>query len=195
MPPQTQSSLSGDTLEKNRIVFLSGSFNEDKAKEVITTILNLEAKDPTKDILMIIDSYGGYVHSLLAIHDVMKHITRCDIVTMGIGKQMSCGQLLLISGSKGKRFATPNSRILMHQISSMTWGKLSDMEVDIDESKKLQEIIESMIVKYTKMNRKQVNELMQRDSYMSANEALEAGLIDGIVKNPNDLYKNPNVNL
>jgi len=108
---------------------------------------------------------------------------------------MSCGQLLLISGSKGKRFATPNSRILMHQISSMTWGKLSDMEVDIDESKKLQEIIESMIVKYTKMNRKQVNELMQRDSYMSANEALEAGLIDGIVKNPNDLYKNPNVNL
>jgi ATP-dependent Clp protease, protease subunit len=184
-----------NAIENNRIVFLSGLFDEDKAKEVITSILNLEAKDPTKDILMVIDSYGGYVHSLLAMHDVMKHISRCDIITLGIGKQMSCGQLLLISGTKGKRFVTPNSRILIHQLSAMTWGKLAEMEVHINESKKLQEILESIIVKYTKVNRKQLLDLMAKDSYISANEALELGLIDGIVKSPNDLYKNSNINL
>jgi len=182
-------------IEKNRIIFLSGFFNEDKAKEAITSILTLESQNPTKDILMIIDSYGGFVHSLMAIHDIMKYVTRCDVVTLGIGKQMSCGQLLLVSGTKGKRFVTPNSRILLHQISAGTFGKLSEMEIDINENKKLQDIIELMILKYTKINRKQLTELMKMDSYMSATEALKFGLIDGIIKSPSDLYKNPNVNL
>jgi ATP-dependent Clp protease protease subunit len=186
---------SGNTMENNRIVFLSGGFNEEKAKDVITNILTMEAKNPNKDILLIIDSYGGYVHSLLAIHDVIKHYCRCDIVTLGIGKQMSCGQLLLMSGTKGKRFVTPNSRILMHQISSVAFGKLSDMEIDINESKSLQKIIEDLIVKYTKITKKKLPELMSKDSFFSAKEAMDLGIVDGIVMKPNDLYRHPNVKL
>lgn len=184
-----------DIMTDNRIVYLSGAFTEDKAKDVITQIFKLEAKDPIKDILLLIDSYGGYVHSLLAIHDVMKHLIRCDVITMGIGKQMSCGQLLLISGEKGKRFVTPNSRVLLHQISSMTYGKLSDMEIDMAESKKLQEIFEEWIIKYTKINKKILVELMKKDSYMSAEEAVKYGIVDGIINKPSDLYKHPKVNL
>jgi ATP-dependent Clp protease protease subunit len=189
------STIDCDTMIDNRIIYLSGDFDENKSKDVIDKILKLEAKNPNKDILLMIDSYGGYVHSLLAIHDVIKHITRCKVITLGIGKQMSCGQLLLISGEKGARFATPNSRILLHQISSVTFGKLADMEVDIDESRKLQVIIENLIVKYTKISKKELTELMKIDSYMSAEEALKLGIIDGIIKKPSDLYKHPKVNL
>ena len=185
----------GDVLTENRIIFLSGVFDENKAKDVITQILKLEAKDPRKDILLVIDSYGGYVHSLFAIHDVIKHMTRCDVITVGIGKQMSCGQMLLISGTKGKRFATPNSRILMHQISNFTFGKLSEMENDIEETKRLQEIAEKLIVKYTKIKKTELKELMKKDSYITAEEALELGIIDGIIKKPTDLYKREGINL
>jgi len=191
----TTPAVTCDVLTNNRIIFLSGDFNEDRAKDVITQIIKLEAKDPTKDIILLIDSYGGYVHSLLAIHDVIKYITRCDVITVGIGKQMSCGQMLLISGTKGKRFVTPNSRILIHQISSGAFGKISDMEVSIEESKKLQVIFDKLITRYTKINKTQLQELMQRDSYISADEALKLGMIDGIIRNPKDLYKNPKVNL
>jgi len=182
-------------MEKNRIVFLSGAFNEDKSKEIINNILNLETKDPTSDILLIIDSYGGYVHSLMAIHDVIKHVCRCDIVTLGIGKQMSCGQMLLMSGTKGKRFVTPNSRVLIHQLSSVTFGKLSEMEVDINESKALQKMLDDLIVKYTNITRKQLPEIMSKDSFFSAEEAVKLGIVDGIVNSPRDLYKNPKIKL
>ena len=192
--PTVTATTSSDTLLDNRIIFLSGDFNEDKTKEVINLIIILEAKCPTKDILMYIDSYGGYVHSLLAIHDVIKHITRCDIATIGIGKQMSCGQMLLISGTKGKRFATPNSRILLHEISSMTFGKLHEQEIDIAETKKLQKIIEDMILKYTKITKHQLAKLMKVDSYISTPEALELGIIDNIIQKPTDLYKHPKMN-
>lgn len=187
--------IGGDPILDNRIIYFGGDFTEDKAKEIINNIFRLEAKNPTKDIIIYIDSYGGAVHSFLAIHDIIKHVTRCDIITVGIGKQMSCGQMLLMSGTKGKRFATPNSRILMHQISSRTWGKLSDMEIDMEESKRLQKLIENLIVKYTKITKKKLPSLMTVDSYITAEEALELGIIDGIIKKPSDLYKHPKVNL
>lgn len=187
--------IDGDVMGDNRIIFLSGVFTEEKAKDIITQIFKLEAKDPTKDILMIIDSYGGYVHSLLAIHDVIKHLTRCKVITLGIGKQMSCGQLLLISGQKGKRFATPNSRILLHQLSFGGYGKLSDMEDSIEENQKLQVILERLITKYTKIKKNQLQDLMKKDSYISAEEALDLGIIDDIIKKPSDLYKRDGINL
>jgi len=175
------------TMDENRIIFLSGDFNEDKAKEVITRLFTLESKDPTKDIIMYIDSYGGWVHSFMAIHDIMK-MSRCDIATVCIGKAMSCGQMLLVSGTKGKRFSTPNSRILLHEISSGSFGKLTDMEIDINETKSLQKIIEDLIVKYTKITKAKIKELMARDRYFSASEALKLGIIDHIIKTPKDLY-------
>jgi ATP-dependent Clp protease protease subunit len=185
----------GEVNEENRIIFLSGQFNEDRSKEIINQIFKLEAKDPTKDIILYIDSYGGSIHSFLAIHDVIKHITRCDIITVGIGKAMSCGQLLLISGTKGKRFATPNSRILIHQISGFSFGTLSQLEIDIEENQKMQKIIENIILKYTKINKKKLKELMGVDSYISAEEALELGIIDGIIQKATDLYNHRNVKI
>lgn len=181
--------------DKNRIIFLSGNFDEHKAKNVINEIIRLESEDPTKDILLMIDSYGGYVHSFMAIHDFMKHVSRCNVITLGIGKQMSCGQMLLMSGTKGKRFSTPNSRVLMHQLSAGTFGKLSEMEVDIEENKRVQQILEKLVLKYTKVTKKQFKDLMQRDSYLSSQEALDYGIIDAIIQKPTDIYKHPSVNL
>lgn len=179
--------------DNNRIIFMTGSFEEDKAKSIIERMLTLEAQAPTKDIIMCIDSYGGYVHSLLAIHDIMKNLCRCDISTVCIGKAMSCGQMLLMSGTKGKRFATPNARILVHEVSNMTFGKLTDMEIDINETKELQKILESMLLKYTKLNKEEVKDLMNRDSYLSAKEAVKFGIIDHIIEYPKDLYKKLNI--
>lgn len=176
-----------NTLDENRIIYMSGDFNEEKAKEIIIRMFTLESKDPSKDILMYIDSYGGWVHSFLAIHDVIKML-RCDVATVAIGKTMSCGQMLLISGTQGKRFITPNSRVLMHEISSGTCGKLSDMETDVNETKALKKIVENLIVKYTKIKEKELKDIMRRDTYFSSAEALKFGLVDYIIHKPKDLY-------
>lgn len=175
--------------DANRIIFMSGIFDEACAKTIMERILTLETQSPTKDIIMYIDSYGGHIHSLLAIHDVMRNLSRCNFATVCTGKAMSCGQMLLMSGTKGKRFATPNARILMHEMSSFTFGKLTDMEIDISESKELMKILEKLILDYSKLTKKQVRELMQRDSYISATEAKEYGIIDHIIEKPSDLYK------
>jgi len=184
-----------DFHSKNRMLFLSGVFNEEKAKQVIDGMLKLEYQNPTKDIIMYIDSYGGYIHSLMAIHDVMKHVMRCDVITVGIGKQMSCGQILLMSGTKGKRFATPNSRILMHQLSGSTYGTFAEQKVLLEESSKLQNTLENLVVKYSKLNKTKMKELMAINSYMSAQEALEYGIIDNILTSPDDIYDNKKIKL
>lgn len=184
--------IKGTTLEENRIIYMSGPFNEDKAKDIIEKLFTMESKNPNKDILMYIDSYGGYVHSFLAIHDVIKML-RCDVATIAIGKTMSCGQMLLISGTKGKRFVTPNARVLMHEIASGAFGKLSDMEVDINETRALKKIVENMIIKYTKINKTSLKGLMVRDSYFSAEEAVKFGMVDHIVNKPKDLYSRINI--
>jgi ATP-dependent Clp protease, protease subunit len=181
-----------NTLEDNRIIYMSGDFNEEKAKEIVTKLFTLESKDPSKDILMYIDSYGGYVHSFLAIHDVMRML-RCDIATVAIGKTMSCGQMLLISGTKGKRFITPNARVLMHEIASGAFGKLSDMEVDINETRAVSKICEDLILKYTKIKKDALKDLMVRDSYFSAQEALKLGMVDHMIHKPKDLYSKINL--
>jgi len=181
-----------NVLEENRIIYMSGEFNEDKAKHIVDKLFTLEARDPNKDILMYIDSYGGWVHSFLAIHDIIKML-RCDVATVSIGKSMSCGQMLLISGTKGKRFITKNSRVLVHEIASLTVGKLSEMENDINETKALKRIIEDMIVKYTKIKAKDLKEIMSKDSYFSAEESLKIGLVDYIIEKPKDLYSRINI--
>ena len=188
MPEKT----SGNVFDDNRIIYMSGEFNEITAKEIITRLITLESKDPTKDILMYIDSYGGHVHSFLAMHDIIKML-RCNVATVAIGKTMSCGQMLLISGTKGKRFITPNARVLMHEISNMTWGKLSDLEVDINETKELRKILDDMIVKYTNIKKSDLNQIMMRDSYFSAQESLKFGIVDNIIHKPKDLYDKINL--
>jgi ATP-dependent Clp protease protease subunit len=177
----------------NRIIYFSGAFNEEKAHQTISKLLEYECKDPTRDILLFVDSYGGYVDSFVAIHDTIK-LLRCDVATCCVGKAMSCGQMLLISGTQGKRFITPNSRVMIHQIASASFGKLRDLEVDIEESKRLQkDVIDKLILKYTKIKPKQLKEIMVDDTFVTAKKALDLGVVDHIVTNPNILYKNINI--
>jgi ATP-dependent Clp protease protease subunit len=182
----------GSNSEDNRIIYVKGCFDEDMVKRVFESLIKYETSDPTKDILMIIDSYGGFAHSFLAIHDYIK-MMRCDVATVCFGKAMSCGQLLLMSGPQGKRFAAPNSRILVHEVSSGTFGKLTDMEIDINESKKIQKTAERLIKSYTKLNKKEIKKLMERDSFLSAKEAKKIGIVDHVVKTHKDLYKRLNL--
>lgn len=182
----------GTAFEDNRIIYMSGQFDEAKAKEIITQLFTFECKSPKKDILMFIDSYGGYVHSFLAIHDVLQ-LLRCPVATLCVGKAMSCGQMLLISGAKGKRFITPNSRVLVHEVSSGTFGKLKDMENDIEETKKLKVILDNLILKYTKISSKQLKEFMTKDTFLSASDCIKYGIVDNMVNSPKDLYSRINL--
>ena len=182
----------GTDLEDNRIIYVNGEFNEDMAKEIFQSLIKYETSDSTKDILMIIDSFGGQVYSFLAIYDYIQ-LMRCDVATLGVGKAMSCGQLLLMSGTKGKRFATKNSRILMHELSMGTWGKLTDVEIDVNEGKALRKVMEKLIGEHTNLSKKEVKKFMERDSFMSAKELKKCGAIDHVVKTHKDLYKHLNL--
>ena len=152
-----------NNLEDNRIIYVNGNFNEEMTKNIYEKLIALETKDPRKDIFMVIDSYGGYCHSFLAIHDAMK-MCRCDVATFCIGKAMSCGQMLLMSGTKGKRFASPNCRILVHQLSSACWGTLSEMQVEVTESEEIQKIMDKIILENTGMTKRELKKLMLKVS-------------------------------
>jgi len=183
----------GQFNDNNRIIYLSGILNETKAEVIVTSLLRLNCKDPSRDIIMFIDSFGGFVDSFIAIHDTIK-ILHCDVVTVCVGKAMSAGQLLLMSGTKGKRFITPNSRVLIHELSTFSGGKLTDIEVSYMENKRIQkDVIEKLILKYTNITRKQLTDIMKKDTFISAKQALEFGVIDKIISKPSDLYKNINL--
>lgn len=177
-------------LDSNRIIYMSGELNEQKTEQMVTKFLNFETANPFKDILLFIDSYGGFVDSFVAIHDIIK-LLRCDVATCCVGKAMSCAQLLLISGTKGKRFITQNSRVMIHEFSIMNVGKLSDVEINIEEDKRLQkEIWESFNLKYTKLTKKKLDEMRIKDTFITAKECIDYGIVDHIITSPNILYKN-----
>ena len=175
--------------EINRIVYVQGDFNEEKAEKVVTALLDFERKDPTKDILMFIDSYGGHVHSFLAIHDVIKNLLMCDVATVCVGKAMSAGQMLLISGTRGKRFMTPYARVMVHEISAGSFGKLSEIENDLGENKRLMRIWADLLTRYTGITKKELPGIIARDCYFSSEECLKAGIVDRIIQRPSDLYR------
>ena len=180
-------------IDNNRIIFMNGDFTETKAEQIITKLLQYECQDPTKDIIMFIDSYGGYVDSFIAIHDIIK-LLHCDVATVCIGKAMSCGQMLLMSGTKGKRFITPHSRVLLHEISSWVSGKVTAMEIDLVENKRIQkDVFEKLILKYTKITRKQLDNMLGNDAYMDANKCIELGVVDHIAATSSQLYKYLNI--
>jgi len=174
-------------IEKNRIIYVNGDFDEECVQNTVLTMLDYECDDPTKDILMFIDSFGGFYDSFIAIHDAMQ-ICRCDVATICVGKAMSCGQMLLMSGKNGKRFITPNSRIMMHQIHYDYAGNVSQMENELQQSKECQKIMEDLIIKYTHIKKPMLKDIMSRETYLSAKQALEFGLVDYIVENPKALY-------
>jgi len=171
---------------KKRAIYLMGDIDESKSEAFIKSILELELQDPTKDIVVIIDSYGGYIDSMWAMLDAMNMVT-CKVHTICIGKAMSCGQLMLIGGADGCRYATPNSRIMMHEITSGVWGKISDIQNITKESTRLDSQMRKFIVRRTNLTAKQLGEKLRHDFFMSAQEALKLGFIDKIVTKFSDL--------
>lgn len=167
-------------LLKDRIIFLGDQVNEHTANLVVAQMLFLENQDAGKDIIFYINSPGGNVSDGLAIYDTMQFV-KCDIQTVGIGLQASMGAFLLSSGTKGKRFALPNSRIMIHQPSAGTRGKVTDMEIDLKESIRLKKLLNEILAKNTGQKISKVESDAERDYWMTAEEAKNYGLVDKVI--------------
>ncbi len=171
-------------LLEDRIVFLSGPIGTELANLVIAQLIFLEAKDPTKDIYLYINSPGGSVNDGLAIIDTMNYI-KCDVNTICIGSAMSMGALILSSGTKGKRFALPNSEIMIHQvlISGGLSGQATEIEIYTKNLLRHKELLNKMLSDNSGQPYEKVCQDTERDNFMNAEEALEYGLIDKIYYN------------
>lgn len=169
-------------LLKERVVFLGDEVNSATANIVVAQLLHLAFEDPKKDIKLYINSPGGSVYDGLAIIDTMNYIEP-DVQTIGIGLQASMGAMLLSAGAKGKRYVLPNSRIMIHQPSSGTQGKITDQEIALKEGIYLKQKLAEMLAKNTGKDVKQVVKDMDRDNWMSAEEAKTYGLIDEVLTN------------
>lgn len=168
-------------LLKDRIIFLGEDVNSHTANLVVAQLLFLAHEDPKKDIKLYINSPGGSVYDGLAIIDTMNFI-KPDVQTIGIGLQASMGAMLLSCGAKGKRFVLPNSRIMIHQPSSGTEGKITDQEIALKEGIFLKKRLAEIFAKNTGKDLKTVEKDMDRDNWMSAEEAKAYGIVDEIVE-------------
>lgn len=168
-------------LLNDRIVFLGEEVNSATANIVVAQLLFLANEDPKRDIKLYINSPGGSVYDGLAIIDTMNYIEP-DVQTIGIGLQASMGAMLLSCGAKGKRFVLPNSRIMIHQPSSGTEGKVTDQEITLRESIFIKQRLAEIFAKNTGKSLAQVEKDMDRDHWMSAEEAKAYGIIDKIIK-------------
>ena len=166
-------------LLKDRIIFLTGPIDEDSAASVCAQLLFLESVSKDKDISMYIQSPGGYVHSGLAIYDTMQYV-KPDVATACIGMAASAGSLLLMAGANGKRIALPNSKIMIHQPSGGFRGQATDMEIHVKDILETKERLNRLYAKHTKQDLKVVTEAMERDKFMTPEEAISFGLIDKI---------------
>lgn len=167
-------------LLSERIIFLGERVTEHMANLVVAQLLHLAYEDPKKDIKLYINSPGGAVYDGLAIYDTIRHI-KPDVQTIGIGLQASMGAFLLSSGTKGKRFALPNSRIMIHQPSSGTQGKITDQEITLREGLFLKNRLNEILAKNTGQKISKVEQDMERDFWMSAEDAKKYGIIDEII--------------
>ena len=167
-------------LLKERIIFLGEEVNEHTANLVVAQLLHLAYEDPKKEISQYINSPGGSVYDGLAIYDTMQFI-KPDVATYGIGLQASMGAFLLSSGTKGKRFVLPNSRVMIHQPSSGTQGKISDQEITLREGIALKKRLNEILAKNTGQKLSKIEKDVERDFWLSADEAVEYGLADKTV--------------
>lgn len=167
-------------LLEDRIIFLGEEVNEATANVIVAQLLHLANEDPDKDIQLYINSPGGVVYDGLAIYDTMQYI-KPDVQTIGLGLQASMGAFLLSSGAKGKRFVLPNARVMIHQPSSGTQGKVTDQEISLREAMELKERLAKIIAGNTGQKLDKVKADMERDYWMSADEALEYGVVDEVI--------------
>jgi ATP-dependent Clp protease protease subunit len=167
-------------LLNERIIFLGTPIDDQIANLIVAQLLHLESEDPDKDISIYVNCPGGSIYSGLAIYDTMQFI-KPDIQTICVGIAMSMGSLLLTGGTKDKRFALPNSRLLMHQPSAGFEGQASDIEIHAREVLKIRERIDEIYAKHSGQTFEQVHTDMERDRFFKADEAVEYGLIDRVI--------------
>ena len=167
-------------LLEDRIVFLRQPIDDEISNVVIAQMLFLAAKDPSKDIKLYINSPGGSVTAGFAIYDTLRYV-QCDVVTICIGQAASMAALLLSAGTKGKRSALPNSRILIHQVLGGAQGQAIDVKIQTEELLRLRDQINSTLAQHTGQTVKKIAKDTDRDYYMSAEEAVSYGLIDRII--------------
>ncbi len=168
-------------LLKDRIIFLGGGIDDNIADLVVAQLLFLESEDPEKDISIYINSPGGVVTAGMAIYDTMQYI-KPDVSTICMGQAASMGALLLAAGAKGKRYALPNSRIMIHQPLGGAQGQASDIEIQAQEILRMKDMLNDILAHHTGQPIKRVKRDTDRDFFMSSKEAKEYGLIDEVVQ-------------
>jgi ATP-dependent Clp protease protease subunit len=167
-------------LLKDRIIFLGTEVDEATANIIVAQLLFLQAEDDKKDIYLYINSPGGIVYHALAIYDTMRYIKN-DVQTYGIGIQASAAAVLLSSGTKGKRFILPSASVMIHQPASATHGKVTDMEIDLKESLRLKQRLIDIMASNTGQKTTKIKTDMERDFWMTAQEAKDYGLVDDVI--------------
>ena len=167
-------------LLKDRIIFLGDEVNEQTANLVVAQLLFLASEDPKADINLYINSPGGSVYDGLAILDTM-NLVKPDVATFGVGLQASMGAVLLAAGAKGKRHMLPHAKTMIHQVSSGTKGKATDMEIGLRETLAVKQNLIDILVEATGQPEKKIREDMERDYWMTAEEAKKYGLVDDVV--------------
>jgi ATP-dependent Clp protease protease subunit len=167
-------------LLKDRILFIGTPIDDDIANIIIAQLLFLAAEDPAKDINMYINSPGGVVTAGLAIYDTMQYL-KCSISTICIGQAASFGAILLAAGAKGKRFALPNARIMIHQPLGGAQGQATDIEIQTREIMRIKKILNELLANHTGQPLAKIEKDSDRDFYMSAQEAVEYGLVDEVI--------------
>ena len=167
-------------LLKDRIIMLSGEVHDQVSSSIVAQLLFLEAQDPDKDIYFYINSPGGVITSGLSIYDTMNYI-KPDVVTICIGQAASMGAFLLSSGAKGKRYALPNSRIMIHQPSGGAQGQSTDIQIQAQEIQRLKDRLNEILASQTGKTVKRLEKDTERDNFMSSQEAVEYGLVDKVL--------------
>ena len=171
-------------LLKERIIFLVGALNDNVASLITAQLLYLESENPKKEIFFYINSPGGLVTSGLGIYDTMQYI-KPAVSTLCIGQASSMGSFLLAAGEKGKRFSLPNSRIMVHQPSAGFQGQATDIEIHANEVISLKKRLNKIYAKHTKKSEEEIKEALERDNFMTPEEAKNFGLIDKVVEKRN----------
>ncbi|HET6494004.1 MAG TPA: ATP-dependent Clp endopeptidase proteolytic subunit ClpP [Thermoleophilia bacterium] len=167
-------------LLNERVVFLGTPVNDDVANVIVAQLIHLESDDPDKDISLYVNSPGGSVYAGLAIYDTMQFI-KPDVSTICVGSAMSMGALLLAGGAKGKRFALPNARVLIHQVAGGYEGQATDIEIHAREVLNLRMRLDEIIAEHSGRDVEQVRKDTERDYFMSAEEAKTYGIIDSVI--------------
>ncbi len=165
---------------RERIIFLGEEIDDDMANSIVAQLLLLDAENPEKDIMMYINSPGGVITAGMAIYDTMKHV-RADVCTICLGEAASMGAFLLSAGTKGKRMALPSARIMIHQPLGGAKGQATDIEIEAKEILRMKKELNTLLAEHTGQTIEKIYEDTERDNYMSAQEAVEYGLIDKVL--------------